>query len=70
MGCAFRRPGIALYVLAALALGASGCNLAPRQEVDECHRLSQTLRSENASLRDQMLALRSQNQDFSELRSG
>ena len=53
-------------MLAALALEASGCNLAPRQEVDECHRLSQALRSENAGLRDQMLVLRSQNQDFSE----
>jgi hypothetical protein len=40
--------------------------MAPRQEVDDCHRLSQTLRSENAALKDQMLALRSQNQDFSE----
>ena len=58
--------GRATFVLAALALEASGCNLAPRQEVDECHRLSQTLRSENAGLRDQMLVLRSQNQDFSE----
>jgi hypothetical protein len=45
---------------------ASGCRMAPRQEVDDCHRLSQTLRSENAALKDQMLALRSQNQDFSE----
>jgi len=40
--------------------------MAPRQEVDDCHRLSQTLRSENATLKDQMLVLRSQNQDFSE----
>jgi type II secretory pathway pseudopilin PulG len=61
-----RIPGRASYILAALALVASGCHMAPRQEVDECHRLSQTLRSENAGLKDQMLALRSQNQDLSE----
>ena len=53
-------------VLAAAVFVASGCRMAPRQEVDDCHRLSQTLRSENAGLKDQMLALRSQNQDFSE----
>jgi hypothetical protein len=49
-----------------MALGISGCQLAPREQLDECHRLSQTLRSENAQLKDQMLALRSQNQDYSE----
>lgn len=40
--------------------------MAPREQVDECHRLNQTLRSENAQLKDQLLALRSQNQDYSE----
>jgi hypothetical protein len=49
-----------------MALEISGCQLAPREQLDECHRLSQTLRSENAQLKDQMLALRSQNQDYSE----
>ncbi len=66
MARALRLPGRAPFVLAAVALAASGCRMAPRQEVDDCHRLSQTLRSENAVLKDQMLALRSQNQDFSE----
>jgi len=66
MARALRLPGSAPFVLAAVALVASGCRMAPRQEVDDCHRLSQTLRSENAALKDQMLALRSQNQDFSE----
>jgi hypothetical protein len=66
MARALRLPGKAPFVLAAAALLASGCRMAPRQEVDDCHRLSQTLRSENAALKDQMLALRSQNQDFSE----
>ncbi len=66
MACAFRLPGRVSLVLASTAILASGCQLAPRQEVDECHRLSQTLRSENTALRDQMLVLKSDNQDFSE----
>ena len=66
MARALRIPGRAPIVLAAAALVASGCHMAPRQELDDCHRLSQTLRSENAGLKDQMLALRCQNQDFSE----
>jgi hypothetical protein len=66
MARALRLPGRAPLVLAAAAFVASGCRMAPRQEIDDCHRLSQTLRSENAGLKDQMLALRSQNQDFSE----
>ena len=37
-----------------------------RDQVEECHRLSQGLRTENAQLKDQVLALRSQNQDLSE----
>jgi hypothetical protein len=48
------------------ALVVSGCSLVPREQMEECHRLSQTLRSENAQLKDQMLALRSQNQDYAE----
>src|SRR4051794_18226191 len=43
-----------------------GCRLAPRSELDECRRLSQTLRSENAQLKDRTLALQSQNRDLSE----
>jgi hypothetical protein len=48
------------------ALLASGCSFVPRTQVEECHRLSQTLRSENAQLKDQVLAIKSQNRDLSE----
>jgi hypothetical protein len=48
------------------ALLASGCSFVPRSQVEECHRLSQTLRSENAQLKDQVLATKSQNRDLSE----
>ncbi len=53
-------------LLAGASMAAAGCQVAPRQQLDECHKLSQTLRSENAQLKDQMLVLRSQNEDFSE----
>jgi hypothetical protein len=48
------------------ALLAPGCQIVPRQQLDECRRLSQTLRSENAQLKDQMLALKGQNRDLAE----
>jgi hypothetical protein len=50
----------------ALAILAPGCQLAPRSELEECRRLSQTLRSENAQLKDRALALQAQNRDLSE----
>jgi hypothetical protein len=53
-------------LLLSVALLAPGCQIVPRQQVDECRRLSQTLRSENAQLKDQMLALKGQNRDFAE----
>lgn len=52
--------------LIAGVLTLSGCRLAPRAEVEDCRRLSQTLRSENAQLKDRMLALQAQNRDLSE----
>lgn len=44
----------------------AGCGVVPRSKLDECHQLSQTLRSENGRLKDVTVALRSQNQDLSE----
>ena len=48
------------------ALLVPGCQIVPRQQVDDCRRLSQTLRSENAQLKDQMLALKGYNRDLAE----
>jgi hypothetical protein len=56
---------LALPLLCA-ALLAPGCQIVPRQQLDECRRLSQTLRSENAQLKDQMLVLKGQNRDLAE----
>jgi chemotaxis protein MotB len=52
---------------AALAiLPGSGCGLVPKSKLDDCHRVSQTLRSENNRLKDVALDLRAQNQDLSQ----
>jgi chromosome segregation ATPase len=54
-----------LLFLAALVV-SSGCSLVPRASMDECQRLSQLLRTDNARLKDQALALQSQNRDYAE----
>jgi hypothetical protein len=66
MAGAMRRSWALRLLIAVPALFVCGCQLVPREQLEECHRLSQTLRSENAQLKDQMLALRSQNQDYAE----
>jgi hypothetical protein len=43
-----------------------GCALAPRSQVEECHQLSRTLRSENARLKDQLLVAQAQNRDYAD----
>jgi hypothetical protein len=50
----------------AVAVASPGCSLVPRAGMDECQRLSQALRTDNARLKDQVLALQSQNRDFVE----
>ncbi|MGE3821463.1 MAG: hypothetical protein AB7I30_18795 [Isosphaeraceae bacterium] len=57
---------LASFATALLAGLGSGCGVVPRSKLDECHRLSQTLRSENGRLKDATMALRSRNQDLSE----
>jgi chromosome segregation ATPase len=57
----------ALSIISSCALLLSGgCALAPRSQVDECHQLSRTLRSENARLKDQLLVLQTQNRDYAD----
>ncbi len=43
-----------------------GCGIVPRSRMDECQKLSQLLRTENARLKDQVLSLRSQNRDYAD----
>jgi chromosome segregation ATPase len=53
-------------VIAGLTFHCAVCAMAPRAQMDECQQLSRTLRSENARLRDQLLTVQSQNQDYAE----
>ena len=46
--------------------GLSGCRAVPGEKFDNCRKLNDTLRIENSQLRDQAVALTSQNQDMSE----
>jgi hypothetical protein len=49
-----------------LLLAGGGCGIIPKSRMDECQRLTQTLRSENARLKDRVLALQGQNRDYAE----
>jgi hypothetical protein len=53
-------------LIAGLLILNCGCGLVPRAQVDECLKIGQTLRSENARLKDRVLALQSQNRDYAE----
>jgi chemotaxis protein MotB len=43
-----------------------GCGLVPRSRLDECHRVTQTLRADNHRLEDVAHDLRAQNQDLTQ----
>ncbi|QEH38189.1 hypothetical protein OJF2_67870 [Aquisphaera giovannonii] len=61
------RGRLALAAFAALlAAMQSGCTLATRAQVEECRRFSQDVRTENARLKDEVLALRTQNEEYAE----
>jgi len=49
-----------------LACGASGCAFVPKSRVDEAHKLVQSLRAENAQMKDVALSLKVQNQDLTQ----
>ena len=46
--------------------GFSGCAIVPRSRMDECQKLTQALRAENARLKDRVFALQGQNRDYAE----
>ena len=54
-----------LVVVFAL-VGFSGCAIVPRSRMDECQKVSQALRGDNARLKDRVLALQGQNRDYAE----
>ena len=55
---------ILLCGFGAVTLATAGCGFVPEGRLGECHKMSRTLQSENARLRDQALTLRSQNQEM------
>jgi chemotaxis protein MotB len=44
----------------------SGCSFVPKAKVDECHRVTQTLRADNSRLKDVTADLRAQNQELTQ----
>jgi hypothetical protein len=55
-----------LWLAAACSIVVPGCSVVPRSQVAECQQVSQTLRAENARLKDRVLALQSQNRDYAD----
>lgn len=56
-----------LFLMLLLAAGLlPGCGIVPRSRMEESRKLSQLLRSENARLKDQVLALQGQNRDYAD----
>jgi hypothetical protein len=51
-----------VFALAAIA----GCAIAPRSQVDDCQKITQSLRADNARLKDRLLAVQGQNRDYAE----
>jgi hypothetical protein len=62
------RKGLATarLMFAFVLIAGPGCTIVPRSRMDECQRLAQTLRSENARLKDRYLAVQGQNRDYAE----
>jgi hypothetical protein len=55
-----------VWVVIGFCLVVVGCGIVPKSRMDECQRLTQTLRSENARLKDRILAVQGQNRDYAE----
>jgi hypothetical protein len=49
-----------------VAAGLAGCAVVPGSRLDESQRLVQSLRNENARLKDQVLGLQAQNRDYAD----
>ena len=60
------RPALAAALALAGALLGPGCAFVPKSRFDEAQKLVQSLRSENAQLKDSTLTLKVQNQDLAQ----
>ena len=60
--------GRAALLAVAMAAGcpSAGCSFVPTSRLDDCHKLSQTLQTENSRFKDLALKYRSQNRDLTQ----
>ena len=64
--CRGQRPDSAWFVVVLVLTVISGCAIVPRSRMDECQKLTQSLRADNARLKDRLLAVQGQNRDYAE----
>jgi chemotaxis protein MotB len=50
----------------AVVLGLAGCSMVPKSRVDDCAKVAQALRAENAQLKDSTLSLKGENADLTQ----
>ena len=55
-----------ILAVAAVASSTAGCNVVPRAQLDDAHKVVRNLRAESDQLRDTNLALTAQNRDYAE----
>jgi chemotaxis protein MotB len=63
-----RSPAALMRLLPALplALGLAGCSMVPKSRLDDCAKVAQSLRAENAQLKDATLSLKGDNADLTQ----
>lgn len=61
-----RSCGPIVSLVCAVLCAEAGCVLVPQAQLDECRQRGQALRAENDRLKDQVLTLRSENQDIAQ----
>ena len=54
------------HVIVPVLVIIAGCAVVPRSRMDECQKLTQSLRADNGRLKDRVLALQVQNRDYAE----
>ncbi len=60
------RRAVLLLVGMVAACPLAGCSFVPKSRLDDCHKLSQTVQTENSRLKDLALKSRSQNRDLTQ----
>lgn len=61
-----RIPELARYLGVLGLVVVTGCAIVPRSRMEDCQKLTQSLRADNARLKDRLLAVQGQNRDYAE----